>query len=594
MASDVRIVFSAVDNATKVIAGTEVALTDLKGTLDSLIKTMASATPENAAYAKRISEINTAFKDGKITAEQAKSGLEDIRTEMAKGEGVAKEAAQGYKLSFTEINSAIQITKQVFGTLEQVYDATVGKTMKYAMTVKTLSQNLNISASETSRLIQVADDYGIESGQLETALQMAVKNGFVPSIENLAKLADEYVSIQDPTERAAILTEKFGRNWSVLTPLLKEGKQGILDNAAAISDALILDQDAIDKAEELRVATDNLTDAWGALTMEVGEETIPTITTLINSILLLTGNASKETEAQMVKNAALQRQKSIYNDMVEAENQATREALRATNAIQGNTTASDANTGAQIAEERSLLKTRDALADVERAQEEAAAAAQRHADASKNVALSMAEITRASTASMALDALTQAMKEGKMSEAAYVLQSENVMRQMGGMSQAEIDAAVQMRLLKIAHDEGTMSAQEYATMIENLMNKLEELDGKTVHSTVVVEVLGGQQIYDLGGGKKGRAAGGPVSANTPYLVGERGPEIFTPNSSGSIINNNQTNQILSGSGGGITIENLNFNVPSGMNGSALLQEFMAAMARAQRANNNSGGAYSRG
>ncbi|MBS1706751.1 MAG: hypothetical protein JST40_12840 [Armatimonadetes bacterium] len=34
----------------------------------------------------------------------------------------------------------------------------------------------------------------------------------------------------------------------------------------------------------------------------------------------------------------------------------------------------------------------------------------------------------------------------------------------------------------------------------------------------------------------GRAMGGPVFAGTPYLVGERGPELFYPRQSGSISN----------------------------------------------------------
>jgi len=34
-----------------------------------------------------------------------------------------------------------------------------------------------------------------------------------------------------------------------------------------------------------------------------------------------------------------------------------------------------------------------------------------------------------------------------------------------------------------------------------------------------------------------RAAGGPVDAGTPYLVGEQGPELFVPNSSGAIAPN---------------------------------------------------------
>ena len=43
----------------------------------------------------------------------------------------------------------------------------------------------------------------------------------------------------------------------------------------------------------------------------------------------------------------------------------------------------------------------------------------------------------------------------------------------------------------------------------------------------------------------GRAMGGPIAAGTPYLVGERGPELIVPRNSGTVIPNNQM-------GGGIT------------------------------------------
>lgn len=49
----------------------------------------------------------------------------------------------------------------------------------------------------------------------------------------------------------------------------------------------------------------------------------------------------------------------------------------------------------------------------------------------------------------------------------------------------------------------------------------------------------------------GRALGGPVMGNTPYIVGERGPELFTPSSSGSITRNDQL-------GGGNV--NVNFSI----------------------------------
>jgi phage-related minor tail protein len=49
-------------------------------------------------------------------------------------------------------------------------------------------------------------------------------------------------------------------------------------------------------------------------------------------------------------------------------------------------------------------------------------------------------------------------------------------------------------------------------------------------------------LGDIFGGIKGflgLATGGPVSANTPYVVGEAGPELFLPNTSGSIVPNNR-------------------------------------------------------
>ncbi|CAN5418184.1 hypothetical protein BH10PSE15_BH10PSE15_13260 [soil metagenome] len=46
----------------------------------------------------------------------------------------------------------------------------------------------------------------------------------------------------------------------------------------------------------------------------------------------------------------------------------------------------------------------------------------------------------------------------------------------------------------------------------------------------LLSALGG-----LLGGAPGRATGGPVSPLRPYMVGERGPELFVPTASGSIV-----------------------------------------------------------
>jgi hypothetical protein len=52
----------------------------------------------------------------------------------------------------------------------------------------------------------------------------------------------------------------------------------------------------------------------------------------------------------------------------------------------------------------------------------------------------------------------------------------------------------------------------------------------------------------------GRAAGGPVIANQPYMVGERGPELIIPRSSGMVLNSNKTKAAIGGSND-VTVNN---------------------------------------
>ena len=70
-------------------------------------------------------------------------------------------------------------------------------------------------------------------------------------------------------------------------------------------------------------------------------------------------------------------------------------------------------------------------------------------------------------------------------------------------------------------------------------------------------------ITNFGGGNQVmgfRATGGTVAPNTPTMVGERGPEVFVPNTSGRIMNSNMTRSM---SGGGVVV-NQHINVETGV------------------------------
>ena len=78
---------------------------------------------------------------------------------------------------------------------------------------------------------------------------------------------------------------------------------------------------------------------------------------------------------------------------------------------------------------------------------------------------------------------------------------------------------------------------------------------------LIAKTFGGVGSLGGGGGRSGGgglfggaiipgflADGGPAGANKPYIVGERGPELFVPNTSGTVVPNNA----LGGGGGNVT------------------------------------------
>jgi phage-related minor tail protein len=70
----------------------------------------------------------------------------------------------------------------------------------------------------------------------------------------------------------------------------------------------------------------------------------------------------------------------------------------------------------------------------------------------------------------------------------------------------------------------------------------------------------------VGSGKFGiqaRAAGGPVQAGMPYVVGEHRPELFVPSTSGTVVPRVPTPSRGGGSWAGGNTYNINLTVPVG-------------------------------
>jgi len=102
------------------------------------------------------------------------------------------------------------------------------------------------------------------------------------------------------------------------------------------------------------------------------------------------------------------------------------------------------------------------------------------------------------------------------------------------------------------------STQSIGDMFENLAKTIAKaLFTQAVTEPLIGAITGGLgSIFGLPGGgilnAAGRSIGGSVAAGTPYLVGERGPELFVPRRGGTIVPN----------GGGSQTVNVTFQVNS--------------------------------
>jgi hypothetical protein len=105
------------------------------------------------------------------------------------------------------------------------------------------------------------------------------------------------------------------------------------------------------------------------------------------------------------------------------------------------------------------------------------------------------------------------------------------------------------RILSEGFEDAIFSGKKLSEVVRQLALDLVKMAFRSTITAPLGKALGGFfGGLSLFGGA--RAGGGPVGANKSYLVGERGPEIFTPSSAGNVISNR--NSFGGGNGGGST------------------------------------------
>ena len=464
--------------------------------------------------------------------------------------------------SLTELNSAIMIGEKVLGYLTKAYEKTVGAAQTYDQQVYELMLKTGGTADETSRLIQVIDDTGIEYSVLETAMKFAVKNGIDPNIESLAELSDEYIALKNPVEQGQLLMKKFGRSGLEMVRAMDLGGDALRRMAGDMEGGLILTEENVKASEDYRIAIDTLQDAYKGLAISAGNDLIPALVDISNA---------------MIKNIDdYGNFKDANNDLVEFMNYPITTLGKWVLGIADSSNELDTATRGYIAMAKAIEGTvsptedeTEALAEQSKALEAANKSLMTYNSQTMSIIGSLQtswEGYRASYETVTNDiSLNDDQRKAKLAElsAAYELETNKIILSMtaqvlasDGLTTTEMAYLLDKgKAWGIYSDSVVREGGKAIREIEVLNTQLNNLPvSKQVIITIAtkgLEALRNTSLYYSSekGGYDGKAAGGSVSAGTPYIVGERGQELFVPGQSGTIIPNNK----LSGGGSNINI-----------------------------------------
>jgi len=557
----------------------------------------------------------------------------------------------GAKQSLSQFGG--EMAKQVIGTLSlttAIYKLGKGVAdsitdwADYADTMRLSAEMAGITTEEMSRLTQAADDFRVPMETMQRSMEMALKNGFVPTIDNIAALSDELLAIQDPATRAAKASEIFGKSYADMMPFLLAGGDAIRDATESISDSLVVTEEAAQQAKEYKDQLDALSDSWTGVKNTIGEAVIPVLTEVFNQINDSTSISDLREQLGDVAEAARDAGKITddqYNAIMKGAYDRTKTTGEAVEFLDYYLRALTGTTSeaASATEELTDAEIEVATASIEAAEAQAELNAEianiKSLDANYKGIIDLAyeysdiladqqdlQIERDKLISQGwsdqsakvkdLDAQIAGLDD-TMAELAdkVTLDMFQATIAIGGVTETELAAYMQMAIdMGLMSEKGAQAAMDaYGSAIATINSyEIDEktgnvvIDAKEAYATLVMiqqmqiadknaniniftnyyNTTHGYDPYENlpppssggsnpspgtgapalppkpGKGNLGRAAGGDVIGGTPYIVGERGPELFVPNANGQIIPNNELSDYATGA----VINNYNLTMPT--------------------------------
>lgn len=458
---------------------------------------------------------------------QAKAAFGDFKTAVGNAEG----GMGKFKAGATSILDSVAANAGLFAIAG---GAAFGKFAASGITAFTdlalqagkFADATGLELTKASGYIEAAGDIGVPIDAVEGAIGrlnktigadpdkvrnlgvdlVYLRDGSLDVNATFLNTIDRIKGIKDPAERARTATQLLGKGWQSMAELIMGGSDKLNASLKSVSEEKLITPEELQMAKDYRAAMDNLGDKIDDLKLKTGER-------LVKEASWLAQAAGWVLDLDTNFNNLFKREDPL--GFIQPKIDAFRQNMR--DARDDNDTFKESIKQARI----------DAIVPFKDKVVEATTALVNADTAWKDLTTHLDEAVALDDAKTKLDELQTAAAlafgtgsqadidnyEAKLATFAGVL--SGISGTMDGISSKEI-------LFKFK-TEGPAAALAYA----NYLARGAEYGGLNSFDALT--------LAGISGGA--RASGGPVMGGKSYLVGERGPELFTPTSSGNITPN---------------------------------------------------------
>ena len=469
--------------------------------------------------------IITSLEDKGIKAAQA--AFSNFKTSVANAEG----GMNKFKAGSTAALDAVKANAASFAiaggaAIAGFATKAIGAFQDLALASGKFADATGLAVEDASRYLEVAGDLSIPVDAVEGAIGrlnrtigadpdkvrnlgvdlVYLKDGSLDVNETFLKTIQRLKDIKNPAERARVAALLLGRGWQSMSELIEKGADDLKASLDSVSSAQVISEEELAKAKEYRDTVQDLGDIWNGFVINAGGVFVDIVSDL-KDLTSWEGLGRQLKEGPLGR--ALGALGGLFNDN-EEKAKAAEEAAKALG---------DAYSGyvsSRLAESREEMAKMNLQIELQAEQ------------------LAITDFKWQSLiGTLKLDS---AMADAKEQLAGL---KEKAVEAFGGSEEAVDEykeSLIDAQLMVLALAETMALTNSQKNQIRILVDT-EQLD-RALSLIGNISAGGYTPASNAMRFRGARMSGGPVAPGGSYLVGERGPELFTPSSSGNITPNN--------------------------------------------------------